>query len=102
MTFDEIAWPVIEGIAANFREIPKRKATEAETRDVIVRMCSWGYLTIADLSALLGRSPLPLRRNYLTPMVKEGILELAFPHTPSHPKQGYRLKFEPPSGVTPP
>ena len=102
MTFDEIAWPIIESLAANFREIPKRKATEAETRDVIVRMCSWGYLTIADLSTLLGRSPLPLRRNYLTPMVKEGILELAFPHTPSHPKQGYRLKFDPPSGVTPP
>ena len=87
--YGEYAWGKIEEKAAAYRALPKRKVTEAQTRKAILDICEMGHLTLTDISKLLGRSPDPLRKKYLAPMVKEGLLELAFPHAPSHPKQGY-------------
>ncbi|MGP5159614.1 hypothetical protein [Pseudoalteromonas prydzensis] len=35
--------------------------------------------------------PDTLRRNYLSKMVKEQVLFLAYPTIPNHPEQGYKL-----------
>lgn len=59
----------------------------------------YGFLTLSDISSLLDRKPESLRRDYLTPMVKDGLLTLAFPHAPTHSKQGYMTTTD--SDVTP-
>lgn len=87
-------WSVLEARVAPYKAIPKRKTTEKQTRQAIMDVCSAGYLTLADISTLLGRSADSLRKNYLKPMVREGLLTLAFPQTPSHPKQGYCTSLE--------
>ena len=57
---------------------------------VIVTLALRGYLTVRDFSELLGRNPNSLRRDYLAPLVKEKILTLAYPSTPTHAYQGYK------------
>lgn len=89
LTIDSIVWNAIKKIADQFNDIPKRKATPEQINNVICDICQYGFLTLSDISNLLNRKPDSLRRDYLTPMVKSGELTLAFPHAPTHSKQGY-------------
>ncbi|HDZ8927278.1 TPA: putative DNA binding domain-containing protein [Aeromonas dhakensis] len=91
--YDKAIWARLESIASIYKAIPKRKVSPKDTREAIIRICDYGFLQLTDISKLLGRKPDPLRRDYLMPMVKEGYLVLAFPHTRSNPKQGYRTAF---------
>lgn len=59
-------------------------------RGAILALCSDRFLTVRELSALLGRKPETIRDQYLKGMVREGTLVLKFPETPSHREQAYR------------
>ena len=61
-----------------------------ELRSRILETCATKYLSVAELAALLGRSEATIRINYVSPMVKDGLLEERYPETPTHPKQAYR------------
>jgi hypothetical protein len=50
------------------------------------------YLKLPQLSELLGRNTDTLRKSYLSRMLKEQKIELAYPTKPNHPEQGYTLK----------
>ncbi len=63
----------------------KRKKLEA----VIIALCQEHYFTLASLAVLVQRTPSSLRNRYLNPMVRDGILRVAFPATPTHPNQSY-------------
>lgn len=63
---------------------------------MIVDLCADRYLTRQQLAQLLGRrSVAKLYENYLSPLLKTGLLELRFPDAPSHPEQAYRSRKEP-------
>lgn len=63
----------------------KRALMEA----VVLKVCEGHYITLQAIAALVNRSPDALRNQYLSPMVKDQRLTLAFPRTPTHEKQAY-------------
>lgn len=58
-------------------------------KDVLLSVCAHHYVTLGALSSLVNRKPDFLRDSYLSPLVKERLLKLAFPTTPTHDRQAY-------------
>lgn len=61
-------------------------------RNTILALCQERFLSLRDLSALLNRQQETLRDSYVSKMVREGLLELRHPDTPSHRDQAYRTR----------
>ncbi|WP_106495818.1 hypothetical protein [Lentibacillus sp. Marseille-P4043] len=57
--------------------------------ELILKLCQIKALTLQELSDLLDRKPEPLRKNYLSKLVKDEKLELLYPDQINHPKQAY-------------
>lgn len=57
---------------------------------VICAVCEGHYVTRAVLARLLDRSPDALRQTHISPMVRSGLLQLAFPSKPTHEQQAYK------------
>ncbi|NLF62199.1 MAG: hypothetical protein GX574_13735 [Lentisphaerae bacterium] len=77
----------IEALAQLPRE--KQRISREQMRSVIMEICCGQYVTLGALAALVNRKPKPLQAQYLSPMVKEKQLKLAFPATPNDPRQAY-------------
>lgn len=56
---------------------------------VIVQLCAKQFVTLRCLATLVNRKPETLRDQYLTKLVRERKLALAFPTTPTHELQAY-------------
>ena len=67
----------------------KKKMDKKEFEKTVLAVCEGHFLTLQVLAQLLNRNPSSLRNNYLSPMVREKTLTLAFPTTPTHEKQAY-------------
>ena len=67
----------------------KKKLSREEMIQVILELCREQYVTSGALSVLLNREITTLRGQYLAPLKTEGKLKLAFPRTPTDPKQAY-------------
>ncbi|SHG94148.1 ATP-binding protein, partial [Ornithinibacillus halophilus] len=67
----------------------KRRLGSVQMNELIVRLCQIKPLTLQELSKLLNRKPDPLRKKYLSKLVKEEKLELLYPDQINHPKQAY-------------
>ncbi|MDA8125910.1 MAG: putative DNA binding domain-containing protein [Deltaproteobacteria bacterium] len=78
----EIARPVSE----------KGKADKALVSDVLMQLCSGRFMELRTLAELLHRRPDSIRNHYITPLLKEGLLEPRYPERPNHPNQAYRKK----------
>ena len=57
--------------------------------DTILALCADQYITVSCLAQLVNRSPDTLREQYLTKLVREQRLIMAFPKTPTHELQAY-------------
>ncbi len=87
-------WQELLDIAAPIRDGSYR-AKRDDIEATIIALCDQSgdkYLKLAQLAELLGRNTDTLRKSYLSPMLKNQQLELAYPSTPSHPGQGYKVK----------
>jgi len=75
----------------NKKKIPKETMTR-----ILEELCVGHFITISCLAGLVCRDPETLRGQYLTKMVRSGLLEIAFPRTPNDPRQAYtkNLKHE--------
>jgi ATP-dependent DNA helicase RecG len=71
---------------------PRQKANLNKTRmqEVLLSLARDQYLTLSVFAALVKRNPDSLRQQYLSPMVRAGLLVMAFPSKPTHEKQAYR------------
>lgn len=58
-------------------------------RSIILQLCSGQYVTRSCLAELLHRTPDTLRHQYLSTMVEDKSLTLAFPQTPNDKRQAY-------------
>lgn len=67
----------------------KKKMDKKEFERTVLAVCEGHFLTLQVLAQLLNRSANSLRNTYLSPMVKEKTLTLAFPATPTHERQAY-------------
>lgn len=66
-------------------------APRSLVRDTILMLCTDRYLGLRDLSRLLLREQETVR-GYVTALVKDGLLDLRYPETPSHRDQAYRTR----------
>jgi ATP-dependent DNA helicase RecG len=90
---DPVLWAHLEQIAAPVAGTARAK--KVVVRQTILDLCNQRFIGLADLADLLGRSPVSLRNEYLSPMVKEGILVHRFPAEPNHPQQAYQTTRSP-------
>lgn len=64
-------------------------------RALIVDLCRWRALSARELASILHRREhKPLVRDYLTPMVEEGLLAYTIPDMERHPEQRYAVPAE--------
>ena len=71
------------------------KPRRGQLRALIVDLCRWRALSARELASLLrGREHKPLVRDYLTPMVAEGLLAYTIPEMENHPDQRYTAPAE--------
>ncbi|MCD9004677.1 putative DNA binding domain-containing protein [Luteimonas sp. XNQY3] len=69
-----------------------RRADPAVTKATILSLCQGRFLSLRQLSELLDRGPETLRDGFISPMLKEGVLELRYPDKPSRRDQAYRAQ----------
>ena len=58
-------------------------------KQLINELCKGHYISVSVLEVLLDRKAQSIRQNYLKHMISEGGVEMAFPHKPNSPQQGY-------------
>lgn len=67
-----------------------KKSKNEEVRSVIYALCSWKPLTAQEIAKILNRKDKKhLVTQYLTPLVKEGILKYVYPEIGNSPNQAY-------------
>ncbi|GIK26220.1 MAG: hypothetical protein BroJett006_24660 [Betaproteobacteria bacterium] len=79
---------ILEHLAEEPRQ--KRLVSSERMEQVILALCSDQFITLSALALLLDRNADGLRQRYLSKMVRDGQVVLAFPTTPTHEKQAYR------------
>lgn len=66
-----------------------KKARKPEMRKAVLRLCQLRPTSAADLANSLGRRQDVILRDYLRPMVRDGLLRLERPEAPNDPHQRY-------------
>jgi len=77
----------LETIAAEPRS--KGKVDREVLTAVVLQLCAHQFVTLRCLASLVNRKPETLRDQYLTKLVRERKLTLAFPTIPTHERQAY-------------
>ncbi|HNV71428.1 MAG TPA: AAA family ATPase, partial [Candidatus Ozemobacteraceae bacterium] len=68
----------------------KRKVDRETLRQAILHLCLRHFVTLRALATLVQRKPETLRDEYLTKLVRERKMSLAFPTVPTHSMRAYR------------
>jgi predicted HTH transcriptional regulator len=67
----------------------KKKMSKKELHKLILDFCD-DYKSLEDIAIAIEREPSYIQNKILPEMVREGILEKKYPHTPNHPGQSYK------------
>lgn len=67
----------------------KKKVSREALTTVILEICNGRYVTLRCLAMLVNRKPETLQGQYLSRLVRERKLAMAFPTTPNHERQAY-------------
>jgi predicted HTH transcriptional regulator len=101
LTSESLSLPVVDNLnclSSEFRASLERVAAEPRCKKslkrdrmigVLLTLCHGRFITLRCLSELVDRKPKALRENYLSGLVKERKLMLAFPTAPTHERQAY-------------
>ncbi len=99
---DQLSLPIIDDLSilspnliASLQEIAtepreKGKVGRDVLIDIILQLCTKQFITLRCLAILVNRKPDTLREQYLSKLVRERKLSLAFPTKPTHERQAYR------------
>jgi hypothetical protein len=63
----------------------KARSTRPKARSTRLQF----YRTLAEIAAALDRKPSTIRKNYLYPLVRRGLLRHRYPERPNRPDQSY-------------
>lgn len=98
---EQLALPVVddlEALSQTFRLQLEGLASQTQAKgkverqvliDVLLQLCEGRFLTLRCLAELVHRKPDTLRDQYLKLLVRQRLLNLAFPKTPNHERQAY-------------
>jgi ATP-dependent DNA helicase RecG len=75
----------------------KRKVDREALIEVILKICEGQFVTLRSLAEIVNRKPVALQNQYLSKLVAERRLTLAFPTTPTHERQAYCAAIKMPS-----
>ena len=78
----------LEQIAEEPRQ--KERLDSGRMEQVVTTLCRDHFVTLSALAELVNRHPDGLRQQYLSKMVRDGRMVLAFPTKPTHERQAYR------------
>lgn len=67
----------------------KRKAEAGQIRSAIIDLCHGRFLTSTQVGDFLQRNSEGIRKRFLNPMVREGVLRLRYPEATNRPDQAY-------------
>jgi ATP-dependent DNA helicase RecG len=83
--------PALRSSLESLAQVPraKGKVDRGVLNAVVLQLCARHYVTLRCLAILVNRKPATLREQYLTKLVRERKLTLAFPTTPTHERQAY-------------
>jgi len=70
-------------------ELGKRAKPE-NIQAVIEKICSWKALTAEEIAAAIEKDKGYISGEFLSMMIKDGLLEYTIPDMPKHPKQAYK------------
>ena len=70
----------------------KKRATPETIRRAILTICENDFVTTDEIATMIHRSRDTLSVHYIPRMVREGLLELKYPESISHPDQAYRTR----------
>jgi ATP-dependent DNA helicase RecG len=71
-----------------------RRSEPEAVRSMIVEICQYGPLSKEAIASLLDREPGYVAQNYLSPLLKEGMIMMTIPDMPSHPEQKYKAESD--------
>jgi len=98
---DQLTLPVVDDVSrlsprlrAHFESLAsepraKGKVDREVLIGVVLALCSERFVTLRCLAELVNRKPDTLRDQYLSKLVRDRKLSLAFPTTPTHERQAY-------------
>lgn len=71
----------------------RKRPSSEELKSMICALCAWKPLTAQQIAEFLNRKDKKhLVRQYLTPLVKDGLLKYVYPERGSSPNQAYRAE----------
>ena len=80
-----------ENVPSSSQTCPKFVPSSSQVEELIIRINN-DYLSIGDIMNLFGlKNRTRFRKEYITPALTEGALEMKYPNTPRHPRQQYRM-----------
>jgi ATP-dependent DNA helicase RecG len=86
---------MLDGIPANLiaeiRTLGLR-SPPSDIQAVVARLCNIRPFTADDLAKILQRNKKWVKRSYLAPLIRDGILEYTIPDSHKHPNQAYLTK----------
>ena len=85
----------LQALPANLLEEIKglgQRSPPGNVQKIIAELCAVRAFTVDELAAILNRNKGWIFRSYISPMIRDGILEYTEPDNPHHPNQAYRAK----------
>ena len=80
-----------ENVPSSSQARPKFVPSSSQVEQLIIRI-NKDYQSICDMMGLFGlKNRTRFRKEYITPAIAEGALEMKYPNTPRHPRQQYRM-----------
>jgi ATP-dependent DNA helicase RecG len=86
--FDALRAELPDPLRAELAALGKR-STPDELDEVLIKMCEWRPLSLAEIAALSGKTPNHLRSRNMKRLLAKGRLAYLHPDEPNHPDQKY-------------
>jgi ATP-dependent DNA helicase RecG len=87
-----------EDLPTELRETVKELGKRAKPdtfHAVIMKLCSWKALTAEEIAVIVKKDKTYISAEFLSKMIKSGVLEYTIPDMPKHPDQAYKTPKEP-------
>lgn len=68
----------------------RKRRPPKETMEVVLEICTDQFLTTQEISSILERDEKHFRKTIISPLVKDGKLQLRYPEMATHKKQAYK------------
>lgn len=72
------------------QDLAKRRLPREELMGVVLTICTNRFLSLEEISMIVNRNEVHLRKTIISPLVKKGSLLLRYPEVITHKKQAYK------------